>query len=476
MVALKKHISNQGKNKMFETTKILIKNDKRSLFSKINESPILYFFFGVIMFTSLVLFAFLTFYLQVIETRLDVEFNDVFFMLIFIFLGKSGYDFYNYFVKSDEAVYALSTSIKHEKTISEIFFAVLSTNLFIWFVLSSIFIFFLFLLPVDIFYPFEYLYFNLGAITAVILGPCIAINFFSDKRYQLLPSAILLAFIFLSQNPIFVCLMLPIAVLHLIWSLNHSITSYQNIRRKQRFVQKTQTKIRSIEQAFFYKETTILWRDNLFFSFVFTSASTGFGTGYLYLRGTDLFIPESLREMYSGFLPALFIFVGILVVVIYTAVYPSLTFFLNEDKTMWLIRHIPITNKKIILGKTTTLFLTFIAAIPFVAFVSVFTGLENIGFVIWLLISSFIISAAISIPLGVKYVGKKSDIMLLYSVTMLLFAILSPLVILGRFIYEKINYGAILLALIIVAELAIFYISLTISEKILDLKYKTTAL
>ena len=87
------------------------------------------------------------------------------------------------------------------------------------------------------------------------------------------------------------------------------------------------------------------------------------------------------------------------------------------------------------------------------------------------MISSFIIGATISIPFGVKYVGKKSDIMLLYSITILLFAILSPVMLIGRYIYENFNHGFLLLIFLIFAELVFFYFSLSLSEKILDLKY-----
>jgi hypothetical protein len=456
---------------MFETTKIVIKNNKRDFLSKINESPVLYFFFSLIMLFSIIMFSFLTYYFQTVDIGLDINLEEVFLMVFFVFMAKAGVDFFKNYVKPGEVTYALSTQVEHKKTISEIFYAVFLSNLFVWFLLSTLFIFFLFLLQIDIAYPFEYLYFSIGVITSIIIGSTIAINFFSTNGLRLLPSAVLLAFFFYSQNPLFILFISPLALVHLFWSLKHAISSYQNIRRKLRINERSQVKIRNRIKALFYKETTILWRDKMFFSFIFTSSITGVGTGYLYRYGTELLIPEALRDIYADFLPALFIFVGVLIVVIYTSVFPSLNLFLNEEKTMWIIRHIPIYNKTLILGKTTTLLLCFVTAIPFIFYLSIFLGFDQVLFVTWLLMFSFIASAIISIPLGVKYVGKKSDVMLLYSVTMILFVVISPVAVFGAIIYNTVFYwGAILLATLLV-ELVVLYVSLKISEEIIRLKY-----
>lgn len=458
---------------MFETTKIVIKNNKRDLISKINESPILYFFFSLIMLFSIIMFSFLTYYLQAVDTGLEIKLQDVFVMIFFVFMAKSGVDFFKNYVKPGEVTYALSTQIEHKKTISEIFYAVFLSNLFMWFSLSALFISFLLILPVDIAYPFEYFYFSMGAMTSIVVGSTIVINFFSNNRLRLLPSAIILVFFFYSQNPLFILFISPLAVVHLLWSFKYAISSYQNIRRKPRINEKAQVKIRDTIKALFYKETTILWRDKMLFSFIFTSAGTGIGTGYLYLYGNELLIPESLREIYADFLPALFIFVGVLIVVIYTSVFPSLNLFLNEEKTMWLVRHTPIDNKTLIIGKTTVLLLCFVAAIPFIFYLSIFLGFEQVLFVTWLLVFSFIASAILSIPLGVKYVGKKSDVMLLYSVTMILFVVLSPIAVIGGIIYNNVSYWGLILLAMILIELVVFYASLKISEEILRLKYPT---
>ena len=60
---------------MFETTKVLIKQNTRSLISKMKESPVLYIVFTIMMIFSVVIFAFITYFLQIIETKLDVQEN-----------------------------------------------------------------------------------------------------------------------------------------------------------------------------------------------------------------------------------------------------------------------------------------------------------------------------------------------------------------------------------------------------------------
>jgi len=456
---------------MFETTKIIISNTTRDLFNKMKSSPVLYIFFTLIMVFSVLMFAFLAFYFQIIDLPLEISLNDVFYMIFFIFLAKSAVDIYKYFIKPGEIQYSLSTQIKQEKTISEIFYAIFFMNFFIWFSLSALFILFILIFPINSYYPFEYLFFSIAVINAIIIGSTVCLNFFSEIRIRLIPSAILLLFIFFSQSPLLLILLTPLSFFHLIWTFKHSISSYQNIRRKERYFDASKIKIRNVIESLFYKEITILWRDKMFFSFIITAAVTGFGTGYLYLYGPELLIPPSLQELYADFLPSLFIMMGIVIVVIYTAVFPALNLFLNEEKTMWIIRHTPIKTSTLIYGKLTTLFLCFICSIPFIAYVSIFMGIENLLFVTWLLILSYIISTAISIPLGVKYVGKKSDVMLLYSVTIMLFIVLAPISLIGRFFYINFSYPIVYLTIMVLLALFALYISIKISENILVLKY-----
>ena len=460
---------------MFDTTKIILKNNSRDIFSKIKESPILYGFFSFLMIISILVFAFLTYFILTFETKINIKIEDVFFMVVFSFFVKSAYDFYRYYINSQELKYALSTHIDQKKTVSEVFLSVFTTNLFVWFVFSILYLVFLSAFKIDVYDPVLYLIFNLGIIVSICLGCTISINFFSPKRIRLIPTIILILFYLITRDPLYVVLTLPVAILHIIWSIKNSINSYQYIRRKERTRDRNQIKIRSRIKAIFNREITILWRDRLIFSFIFTSAGAGFGSGYLYLYGDEIFIPESLQNFYGDFLPSLFIFMGVMIVVTYTSVFPALNLFLNEEKTLWIIRHIPIKNDTLIYGKTSALILCFITSIPFIAYISIFIGIEHIFFVIWFLIFSYIAGAIISIPLGVKYVGKKSDIMLLYSVTMILFVVLGIFSTISTMILQNNPYALPIMLFIIFTELFVLFICLKISSKMLELKYPSTA-
>jgi hypothetical protein len=456
---------------MFETTKVLIKNNTRNIMKKIKEAPVLYIFFILMMVFSILIFGFTTFFLINYETELDLSLNDIFFLVLFSFFFKSAYDFYNHFVKAENVTYALATDVDQKKTIFEIFFGIFVINLLIWFAFSGMFIISLMIFNVDITFPLEYLIFTIGVIVSICLGCSICINFFSPERYRLIPNLILIGFFWLSKDPFFVTLTLPLAVLHVFWSIKNGVFSYQFIRRKKRVKERTQIKNRNVISALFHREITVIWRDNLMYSFVFSSCVTGFGAGYLFLYGDRLFIPESLIELYGGFLPSMFVFMGVFVVIVYTGVFPALNLFLNEERTMWIIRHIPLKSETIVFGKTSALALCFVTSIPFIPYISIFIGFDKIVFMIWFLVFSYLAGIIISIPLGVKYVGKKSDIMLLYSIAMILFAVLGSAAMLGLYIENQFQYPILFYFLILIAEIIVLYISLKISSSILTVKY-----
>ncbi len=459
---------------MFETTKIVLKEISRNLIKKIKDAPFLYFmFFGMILF-SIFIFSFATYFLINMETNLDISLEDIFFMVFFIFLLKTVADFYNNFTKSPTITYSLSTQVSQKKTAFEIFLAVLLTELIIWFSFSFIFLLSLSTFKININYPFEYILFTLGIITASCLGCAVSINFFSPKKYRLLPMLILLGFYFYISNPVYVVFTLPIAVIHCTWSLKNSMESYLFSKRKQRTKEKSLLKTHTIIKAQFHRETTILWREKLLFSFVFSSIITGLFSGYLFLYGDEILIPEPLRETLGGFLPSMFIFLGVYVVVMYTAVFPALNLFLNEEKTMWVIRHLPVKNDTIIYGKVSALALCFLTSIPFIFYISIFTGFNQFVFLFWFLIFSYIAGIIISIPLGVKYVGKKSDILLLYSVSMILFLIIGLMISFINIIEKFFGNPIIFYLLVLLFEIFILYFSLKFSSRILALKYNLT--
>jgi hypothetical protein len=92
---------------MFETTKILIKNNTRDFIATVKDAPVLYAFFSLMMLASIFLFSFVTIYFQVVDTSFDLKIEDVFFLVFTAIMIKSAYDFYRYFVDSNEVGYAL---------------------------------------------------------------------------------------------------------------------------------------------------------------------------------------------------------------------------------------------------------------------------------------------------------------------------------------------------------------------------------
>ena len=228
--------------------------------------------------------------------------------------------------------------------------------------------------------------------------------------------------------------------------------------------------------ALFLREVTGIWRDRLFFSFVSMSVLTALGTGYLFLYGTDLFIPESIQQYISGFLPSLFVFLGCYVVVMYTAVFPALNLFLSEEKTMWILRSLPVSNETIVYGKTLALSLCFLTTLPFLAVIPLFLGVADLLFLLWFLGFSFLAAVSIALPLGVKYVGKKSDILLLYSVAMILFVLLS---VVGAGMNLLRSHSTLpilpLCLLLLCLELTILFLSLKLSTRLLALSFKNLA-
>ena len=315
---------------MLETFAILLADIRRGLFQKIKSSPILYLFFSSMMFFSVVMFAFLTLFLM--RTEAEISLIDVFFGIFFIFFMKSTSDFHTHFINSPYLSYSFSTQVPHKKTIREIFFVIFFINTAIWFSFSGLYLLTLYSLGINIGYPFEYIMFSTGVIIAIFLGCSVALHFFSTFRYRLLPTIILLGFYWFSQSMIFLVFTFPLALIHLIWSFSHAIDSYLFVNRKERTKDKTQVKIRSIIQTISFREIIVLWRDKLLFSFIFTSITTALFTGYLAIYGTDLLIPETLKEYAGEYLPEMFVFLGMYIVVIYTSVFPSLNLFLNEEK------------------------------------------------------------------------------------------------------------------------------------------------
>ena len=401
---------------------------------------------------------------------------EVFYAVFFLLLIKSATDVHTHFITAPQASYALSTQIAHRKTVGEIVLIILIINIGLWFFFSLLYILVLSTLRIPLDYPVEYLLFSIDIMIAILLGCSLSLHFFSLKQYRMIPTLVLLVFFWLSQNLLFIACMLPLSFLHCGWSLSHPLDSYQFVKRKERTKENTKVHLRGSLQALFYREVTIIWRERLYLSFISMSITTALGTGYLYVYGMDLFIPESIQKLVSGFLPTLFVFLGCYIVIMYTAVFPALNLFLTEEKTMWILRNLPLTNETIIYGKTLTLSLSFLATLPFLAFIPIFLGVDDLLFLLWFLGFSFLAAIIIAIPLGVKYVGKKSDILLLYSVAIILFVLLS-IVGAGVNLLRSATTLSILplCLLLLLLEFTILFLTLKLSAWLLSFPFKKPA-
>jgi hypothetical protein len=451
---------------MLDTTQLILKDLSRGFRDKLRDSPFLYLFFSLMIVFSLAMFAVLT--ITILTTHLWVTEADVFFFVFFAFLMKAGADAHKLYIVAPQMSYSLSTPASHRRTLSNILAVILLINLGIWFVFSLLFLGFMALYHVPLWYPVEYLMFSLGVLTATILGFTIALHFFSPHPFRLLPSLVLMLSYSLVQTPMFVALTLPAAVMQGAWVLSHGTLSYRYVKRKKRTADAQYAKLRGVLPSLFYREVTTLWRERLFGSFVSMSVMTAIGTGFLYLHGADLFLPPALHRMMGAFLPSLFAFLGVYVVVLYTAVFPALNLFLTEEKTLWILQTVPVTAEQVVLGKTSALALCFLTAIPYLAFIPVFISIDQLPFLAWFLTFSFLISVMVAVPFGVKYVGKKSDILLLYSLSLILFVVLSLVASWMNMLYTaRDGHIVLLLVFMLLFSVCGVFLSMKISTRLL---------
>lgn len=415
---------------------------------------------------SLAMFALLT--TTILQAQLPLTLSDVFFFIFFAFLMKTGSDVHRYFISSPNIFYALATPTSQRRTTGEVLFALVLVNLGIWFVFSIVFLCFLQVYHLPLWYPVEYGLFSCGVLAASVLGGMLALQFFSPHPLRLLPTLVLLFSYSLVQNPVFVAATLPLIILQAWWMLSHAVESYRFVRRKERIPDAANARVRGVLSSMFYREVTVLWRERLFGSFVFMSVTTALGTGYLYLHGAEFLLPPALQRVMGAFLPSLFMFLGVYVVVLYTAVFPALNLFLTEEKTLWILQSMPVTADQVVLGKMSALSLCFLTSIPYLAFIPIFVGVRNLPFLIWFSLFSFLISVMVAVPFGVKYVGKRSDILLLYSLSLILFVVLS-LVATWLNLLLDLRHGEIVVLLVLLLAFAFcgLFLSFKISSRLL---------
>ncbi len=454
---------------MLETYKYLFLDVARNFFRNAKTSPLLYTFFGFMIFFSIVGMAFITLFL--LRQKAEVDIYEVFLLILFIMTMKSGVDFHKHYIKSNTISYPLSTPVSHQRTISEIFLVVFWLQLGLWAFFSILFSIFIVISGIRLSYPIEYIQFTMGVMLGAILGSLIAMHFFSSKKLRLIPIPIFFLLLWLYREPIATLIILLLATSYLIISFKSALDSYQFVKRIERTKEINQVKIRGTIKAIFHKETTILWRDRLLFSFVFSAVTIGVFSGYLAQFGGDSILPEGIKQLARFITPSMYGFLGVYVLAIYTSVFTSLNLFLAEEDTMWLVRNLPVTEKTMMRGKATALILPFFCSIPFVAFFSAFKGLNMIPSMMWFMVFSFMVGVTISFPLGAKYMGKKSDVLLLYCVAMIMFIVLALAMAFENLISL---YTTFLIPFYIITILVAFtsmFLSMEFSTHIFKLKY-----
>jgi len=408
---------------MLETYTTVLTQASRTLKKNAMENKILYFLFGSMLIFSIMMMAGITMFS--IQEDFGIDLQDVLYLVFFIFLLKTIADVHRFVVKSEELTYTLSQPVHHRKTFFEVFLYIFWSQLGIWALFSGLYTVFLAATGTPLGYPIEYLQFTVSVIFATLLGWSIGLHFFSSHRLRLIPASILLTAILYSPAFPLLLIYCAVSLVYLLWGLPHGLDSYLFIERKQRTPTSQQLTLTSQIHSLFFKETTVLWRDRLLPSFVITAVLVGGGAGYLTVFGINEFSPEALLEELGYLLPYLFIFIGIYIMVIYTAVFPGLNMFFIEEHTLWLFRHLPLDTDQYVHGKTSSLLLCFISSLPCLWCYAAFTGPTYLLFSLWFLVFSYLICVIIAVPLGVRYVGKKSDILVLYSVALLIFILLS---------------------------------------------------
>ena len=454
---------------MLETYNYLLLNIIRNFYRNVKSSILLYTFFSFMIISSLAAIAFITKFL--LAQNADVNLYDVFLMIFFLILMKSGVDFHKYYIKSNTIVYPLSTPVSHQRTISEIFLVVFWVQLGLWAFFSILFSVFIMIGGINLAYPIEYIQFTMGVMLGTILGSLVAMHFFSSKKYRLIPIPIFFLLLWLYHEPISTLIILILAASYLIISFKWALSSYQFVKRIERKKELKQVKIRDTLRAIFHKETTILWRDRILLSFVFSAVTIGGFSGYLAKFGGDSILPEGIKQLARFITSSMYGFLGVYVLTIYTSVFTSLNFFLSEEDTEWLIRNLPVKEKTIMQGKAFSLILPFICTIPYIAFFSAFKGLNMIPSMMWFLIFSFLIGVTISFPLGAKYMGKKSDVLLLYCVAMIVFIILALALVFESLIGLYTTFLVPFYIITILSALVFMFLSMKFSTYIFRLKY-----
>lgn len=450
---------------MLKTYSLLLTDSLRLFKKNVSRSPLLYALFFAMAFFSVVMISSIS--LIFVRLQIVIAVRDLFFVILGIFLLKTAYDFYRFFITNEALVYALSTQQRQAITVSEMILTILWSNLGLWALLSGLYTLLIFGLNLSFDGVEAYLLLTYAVALASILGVLISFFLFSNHRLILLFMGIPFFFLWQSFSWIFLFL-ISIFYLSLLWiSFRFILDSYLFQHQKNRSHENERVRFLGSIWSVFTKESLFLWRERLLISIIFSASFLGISTGYLSEFGQSLFLPDEIRVFTMNLSSETYAFVGIYVLVVYASVFITLNLFLNEENKVWLIKLLPVSSEVFVWGKIVVLFLSFLASIPFLAFFLAFTKGESAITVILLFIFSFLSGIIISAPLGSKYIGGSSDVLLLYSVSLLMLLINSMVFALVQFAFNLGSYTFLFLLLMTLMMILLLFTSVKISAVIL---------
>lgn len=408
--------------------------------------------------------------ISLVFIRLDIELaeRDLFFVILSIFILKGAYDFYRLFTTKKPLVYAFATQKKQTTTVAEIIFAILWSNLGFWALLSGFYT----VLLMNFTLPFNgaeaYILLTVSVGLASIIGPVTTLFLFSNKRFFLPFISVPLLGLWAYFSWINLGLIILFYLFLSVVSLRFVLESYLFQQQKNRSHENENTQFKGSVLSVFVKESLYLWRERLLLSIIFSASFLGIGTGYLSVYGQSIFLPEEIRFFTMYLSSETYAFVGTYVLVVYSSVFITLNMFLGEKDKVWILKLLPIPANIFVLGKLSALFLSFLTSIPFLAFFIAFTQGESAVSIILLYVFSFLSGTIIAAPLGSKYLGSTSDVLLLYSLSLLMLFVVGINFLIIQYAMHLGLYTTIVIIFVILILLFLLYMSYLISSVFLQ--------
>ncbi len=399
-----------------------------------------------------------------IRLEINLSVHDLFFIIFGVFVLKAAYDFYRLFTTKKPLVYALSTQKNQSIVVAEIVFAILWSNLGFWALLSGFYT----LLLMNFTLPFNgaeaYILLTISVGFASMLGSVITLFLFSNKRFLLPFLGLPILFLWSSFSWITLGIIILLYFFIFVLSIQMVLSSYLFQQQKNKSHEKERVQFKGSIFSVFVKESLYLWRERLLVSIVFSASFLGISTGYLSVYGQSVFLPEEIRFFTMYLSTETYAFVGTYVLVVYSSVFITLNVFLNEENKVWLLKLLPVSSNVFIWGKITVLLLSFLASLPFLAFFIAFTNGQSAFTIILFYSFSFISGVIVTAPLGSKYIGGTSDILLLYSLSLLMLVIVGINFLVIQYVMNLGFYTPIFIIFVITILLFLIFISSLVSS------------